>query len=80
MTCQDLIRHGSVAFPSSATTRNRRGILRCIVDAITLSRQRRADREVAEVARFLGIPEGSFNDEIERRIMQHITRNSSFRP
>ena len=78
MTSQGLARCGNgLAFPTKNASRNHRGILRRVVDAIVLSRQRRADREVA---RFLGIPEGSFNDQIERRIMRHITRNSRFRP
>jgi Holliday junction resolvasome RuvABC ATP-dependent DNA helicase subunit len=58
----------------------RRGLLRRVVDAIALSRQRAADRDIARV---LGVslgPDGRLTDEIERRLFQHLTGSRGFRP
>jgi hypothetical protein len=58
----------------------RRGLLRRVVDAIALSRQRAAERDIARV---LGVslgPDGRLTDEIERRLFQHLTGSRGFRP
>jgi Holliday junction resolvasome RuvABC ATP-dependent DNA helicase subunit len=57
-----------------------RGLLRRVVDAIALSRQRAAERDIARV---LGVslgPDGRLTDEIERRLFQHLTGSRGFRP
>ena len=60
----------------------RRGLLRRVVDAIALSHQRAVERDIARVARDLGLgnPGGRLTDEIERRLFQHLTGNRGFRP
>lgn len=55
----------------------RRGFFRRIGDAIALSGQRRAEREIA---RLLGQSSGRLTDETERRITEHLTRNGKFLP
>ncbi len=54
----------------------RRGLFRRIGDAIALSHQRAAEREIA---RRFGNP-GKLTDEIERRLFEHLTGNRGFRP
>jgi hypothetical protein len=57
-----------------------RGLLRLVVDAIERSRQRAADRDVARVlGGHLG-PDDRFTDEMERRLLQHLTGDRGFRP
>jgi hypothetical protein len=67
--------------PMRAPGPARRGILRRVVEAIRLWRERQAEREIA---RFLGGRGGEYgghlSDESERRLFEHLTRNSSFRP
>ena len=60
----------------------RRGLLRRVVDAIERSHQRAVERDIARVARDLGLgnPGGRLTDEIERRLFQHLTGNRGFRP
>ncbi len=60
----------------SAPTPERRGLLRRVVDAIALSHQQAAEREIA---RRFGNP-GKLTDEIERRLFEHLTGNRGFRP
>jgi hypothetical protein len=50
----------------------RSGLLWRIVDAIFVSRQRAADRDIA---RALGDAGGRLTDEIEREMMQRLTRS-----
>ena len=50
-------------------------ILRRICDSIILSRQRRAE---LDMARFLGVTDGHLTDEIERRMTEHLMRNRGF--
>jgi hypothetical protein len=59
-----------------------RGLLRRVVDAIERSRQRAAERDIARVARDLGLgnPDGRLTDEIERRLFEHLTGDRGFRP
>ena len=64
--------------PRGESVRVRRGLLRRILDAIERSRQRAADREIARV---LGIgPDDRLTDEMERRLLQHLTGDRGFRP
>ena len=56
-----------------------RGLLRRVVDAIERSRQRAADREIARVLGGLG-PDDRLTDEMERRLLQHLTGDRGFRP
>ena len=60
----------------------RRGLLCRVVDAIERSRQRAAERDIARVARDLGLgnPDGRLTDEMERRLLQHLTGDRGFRP
>ncbi len=55
----------------------RRGFFRRVVDAIALAHQQAAEREIA---RRLGNSPGKLNDEMERRLFEHLTGNRGFRP
>jgi len=58
----------------------RRSLLRRVIDAIERSRQRAADREIARVlGGHLG-PDDRLTDEMERRLLQHLTGDRGFRP
>ena len=55
-----------------------RSLLRRALDAIELSHQRAAERDIARV---LGLNPGDrLTDETERRLFQHLTGNRGFRP
>ena len=55
-----------------------RSLLRRALDAIELSHQRAAERDIARV---FGLNPGDrLTDEIERRLLQHLTGNRGFRP
>ena len=56
--------------------RKRRSRLRRIFDAIIEARQRDAERDIR---RLIGWSDGRLSDELERRITEHLMRNSSFR-
>ena len=56
-----------------------RGLLRRVVDAIERSRQRAANREIARIVGGLG-PDDRLTDEMERRLLQHLTGDRGFRP
>jgi hypothetical protein len=68
--------------PRGEPTPVRRGLLRRVVDAIERSHQRAVERDIARVARDLGLgnPGGRLTDEIERRLFQHLTGDRGFRP
>jgi hypothetical protein len=53
------------------------GLLRRVFDAVTRSRQRHVDEDIA---RYLHQSGGRLTDEIEREMMQQLTRNWNFRP
>ena len=57
----------------------RRGLLRRVLDAIERSRQRAANREIARIVGGLG-PDDRLTDEMERRVLQHLTGDRGFRP
>ena len=66
--------------PRGEPTPARRGLLRRVVNAIERSRQRAADREIARVlGAHLG-PDDRLTDEMERRLLQHLTGDRGFRP
>jgi hypothetical protein len=56
--------------------RQRRSRLRRIFDAVIEARQRDAERDIR---RLIGWSDGPLSDEFERRITEHLMRNSSFR-
>jgi hypothetical protein len=56
-----------------------RGLLRRVLDAIERSRQRAANREIARIVGGLG-PDDRLTDEMERRLLQHLTSDRGFRP
>jgi hypothetical protein len=56
--------------------RNRRSRLRRLFDAVIETRQRDAERDIR---RLIGWSDGPLSDEFERRITEHLMRNSSFR-
>jgi hypothetical protein len=60
----------------------RRGLLRRVVDAIERSHQRATERDIARVARVLGLgnPGDRLTDEIERRLFEHLSGDRGFRP
>jgi hypothetical protein len=53
------------------------GLWRRIFDAIWRARERKAAREVE---RHFGLSGQKLTDEIERRMMESLTRNQNFRP
>ena len=55
--------------------RKRRSRLRRIFDTILEARQRDAERDIR---RLIGWSDGPLSDEFERRINEHLMRNSSF--
>jgi hypothetical protein len=55
------------------------GLLRRVLDAIERSRQRAANREIARIVGGLG-PDDRLTDEMERRLLQHLTGDHGFRP
>ena len=59
------------------TWRQRRSRLRRIFDAVIEARQRDAERDIR---RLIGRSDGPLSDELERRITEHLMRNSSFLP
>ena len=58
----------------------RRSLLRRVIDAIERSHQRAAEREIARMlGGHLG-PDDRLTDEMERRLLQHLTGDRGFRP
>jgi len=76
-----LLREPFPSIAKSARGPARRGLIRRVVEAVRLWRQRQAEREIA---RFLGGRGGEYgghlSDESERRLFELLTHNSSFRP
>ncbi len=73
---------GELARPRDEPAPARRGLLRRVVDAIERSHQRAAERDIARVARVLGLgnPGDRLTDAIERRLFQHLSGDRGFRP
>jgi hypothetical protein len=65
--------------PRGEPARAQRGLLRRVLDAIERSRQRAANREIARIVGGLG-PDDRLTDEMERRLLQHLTGDCGFRP
>ena len=76
---RDFVAAGASAYrPRGEPGLAQRGLLRRVVDAIALSHQRASERDIARV---LGLNPGDrLTDEIERRLLQHLTGNRGFRP
>jgi hypothetical protein len=68
--------------PRGEPAPGRRSLLRRVIDAIDRSRQRAAEREIARVARALGLgnPGDRLTDETERRLFEHLTGDRGLRP
>jgi hypothetical protein len=65
--------------PRGEPAPERRGLLRRVLDAVERSRQRAANREIARIVGGLG-PDDRLTDEMERRVLQHLTGDRGFRP
>ena len=76
---RDFVATGASAYrPRREPGLAQRSLLRRALDAIELSHQRAAERDIARV---LGLNPGDrLTDEIERRLLQHLTGNRGFRP
>ncbi len=59
---------------TKAPVRARRGLIRRVFDAMTVARQRQAEREIAVYLNGAG---GKFTDEAEREIERRFLSNSS---
>ena len=57
-----------------------RSLLRRALDAIELSHQRAAERDIARILSASLGPDGRLTDEIERRMFQHLNGDRGFRP
>jgi hypothetical protein len=66
--------NGRAVVTAETTDCKQVGILRRIFDAFMLSRQRQVERDIE---RLLGRSGGRLNDEMERRISEHLIRNSN---
>jgi hypothetical protein len=79
---RDFVAAGASAYrPRGEPGLAQRGLLRRVVDAIALSHQRAVERDIAQVARDLGLnPGGRLTDEIERRLFERLTGDRRFRP
>jgi hypothetical protein len=70
---QDFVAAGTSAYrPRGKPGLARRSLLRRVLDAIELSHQRAAERDIAPVLG-LGNPGGRLTDEIERRVFERLT-------
>ena len=65
--------------PRGEPAHARPGLRRRVLNAIERSRQRAANREIARIVGGLG-PDNRFTDEMERRVLQHLTGDRAFRP
>jgi hypothetical protein len=63
--------------PWGVTVGHAYGALRRVFDAVMRSRARRANEEIARHLQYSG---GRLTDEIEREMMQRLTRNWNLRP
>ena len=73
--CARMGRKISICETVPSERRERRGRLRRIFDAVMEARQRDAERDIR---RLIGWSDGPLSDEFERRINEHLMRNSSF--
>jgi hypothetical protein len=68
---------GRKARPQGAAVTQKAGILRRLFDALVRSRVRHANQDIARHFHLTG---GHLTDEMEREMMEQLTRNWSFRP
>ena len=68
-------RHRASSTAARAVRRRLGAVLRRLFDGVEEARHRRAQREIQ---RLIGRSDEHLSDEIERRITQHLMRNSSF--
>ena len=68
-------RHSVINIAVSAVRQCFRGVLRSILDGAYEARCRDIHRDIERV---IGRSDGYLTDEVERRITQHLMRNSSF--
>jgi len=66
----------SICATAPPAWRKRRNLLLRIFDTVIETRQRHAERDIR---RLIGWSDGPLSDEFERRITEHLMRNSSFR-
>ena len=77
---RDFVAGGASAYrPRGEPGLAQRGLLRRVVDAIALSRQRAVERDIARVLG-IGSPGSRFTDQIERRLLEHLTGDRGYRP
>ena len=77
--CRDFVAADAPAFrPRGEPGLAQGGLLRRVVDAIALSRQRAVERDIARV---LGLtnPDCRLTDAIERRLFEHLIGSRGFR-
>jgi len=76
---RDFVAAGTSAYrPRREPGLARRSLLRRVLDAIELSHQRAAERDIARV---FGLNPGDrLTDEIERRLLERLTGDRGFRP
>ena len=71
-----MVRYGPRSWPACGVARCH-GFLRRIFDAVRRAHDRKAAREVE---RHLGFSGRKLTDEMERKMMERLTRNQNFRP
>jgi hypothetical protein len=77
---RDFVGAGASAYrPRGEPGLAQRGLLRRVVDAIALSHQRAVERDIARVLG-LGSTGGRLTDDIERRLLEHLTGDRGLRP
>ena len=71
-----MVREGPASWSACSVAR-RHGIVRRIFEAIRHAHERKAAREIE---RHLGFSGQKLTDEMERKMMERLTRNQNFRP
>jgi hypothetical protein len=71
----DFVRCRAIPQAAPSAVPRRRGILRRLYEAVTLSCQRRAERDMG---RLLAQSGGRLTDDIERRMTEQLIRNGHF--
>ncbi len=71
----DFVRCRAVPQQAHSAVRRRRGILRWLYEAVMLSCQRRAERDMGRLLTQSG---GRLTDDIERRMTEQLIRNGYF--
>ena len=68
-------RHSAINTAVTTVRQYVRGVLRHILDSAYEARCREIDRDIERV---IGPSDGYLTDEVERRITEHLMRNSSY--